>query len=108
MNTTCCANVVTFQPGGVGGGTVFPVFGVLCAYIAAVGKSTDRWTIQIDGSFMAGSPAIASGIYALPASVSFVGLPNPAYGYPTLSGESDVVFYPPPTELSFTNLPYIE
>lgn len=87
---------------------MFPLFSLLCAYIAANGAPTDRWTIQIDGSFTAGSPAIATGVYALPASVSFVGLPNPAYGYPTLAGESDVVFTPPPTEMSFTNLPFME
>ena len=87
---------------------MFTNFADLCSYIATVGNSTDKWVIQIDGSFTAGSPSIDSGTYTLPSSVSFVGLAdlaNPG-NYPTLSGDS-VFFNPPPLELYFTNLPYI-
>jgi hypothetical protein len=100
--------IVTFQPGGVASGTTFTTFASLCTYIASIGTDVEKWVIQIDGSFTAGSPSIASGVYALPDSVEFVGLANPAYGFPTLSGGSDVVFNPAPTDLTFRNIPFIE
>ena len=102
---------VTFQPGGtVNNATlgIFADFGMLCTYIASVATSVDQWTIQVDGSFQAGSAQIPTGTYALPNSTAFVGLSNsPFYSYPTLSGTS-VVFAPAPLELSFTNLPFIQ
>ena len=72
-----CCNTVTFQPGGSAAGldAVFADFGQLCNYIASVGNETDKWTIQVDGSLTGGSPSIATGTYALPASVEFVGQP---------------------------------
>jgi hypothetical protein len=105
---------VTYQPGGsTVTGVTYTDFGNLCEYIAGVPEtSTDLWTIQIDGSFTAGSPTIPSGVYALPMSVAFVGLPNASYAfptiYPTLSGESDVVFSPAPLQMTFQDLPFIE
>jgi hypothetical protein len=102
--------IVTFQPGGVTDvcAGVFADFGQLCNYIATIGNETDRWTIQIDGSFTGGSPSINTGTYSIPQSVKFIGLANAANpgNYPTLSGDS-VVFSPPPVELYFTNLPFI-
>src|SRR5437870_2964552 len=76
-NACNCSTVVTFQPGGTTSGTTFSDFGDLCSYIASVSSteaSSDRWTIQIDGSFTGGSPSIATGTYSLPSSVEFIGL----------------------------------
>jgi hypothetical protein len=107
-----CASAVsvTYRPGGPATGTIFTDFGALAAYIqTSIGDN--RWTIQIDGSFSGGSPSIPTGVYPMPYAVRFVGLPNPAYpgtSYPTLAGASDVVLQPPPVELAFRNLPYIE
>ena len=99
---------VTFQPGGMPQNCVFTDFALLCNYISSVGNATDRWTIQVDGSFTAGSPSIATGTYTLPSSVQFIGLASSGSpgNYPTLSGDS-VFFSPPPLELYFTSLPTI-
>jgi len=103
------STIVTYQPGGVPSGTIFDNFTTLTNYIASVGNSVDRWTIQIDGSFTGGSPSIPSGTYVLPSSVEFIGVASAADpgNYPTLSGD-DVFFNPPPLELYFTNIPFIE
>ncbi len=102
-------NVVTFQPGGVASGTTFTDFASLSTYISSISTSIDRWIIQVDGSFTGGSPSIASGTYALPSSVTFVGLANVSVpeNYPTLSGDS-VVFSPIPLEVTFLNIPFIQ
>lgn len=101
--------VVTYQPGGVPSGTIFDNFTTLTNYIASVGNPVDRWTIQIDGSFVGGSPSIPSGTYVLPSSVEFIGIASAADpgNYPTLSGDA-VFFNPPPLELYFTNIPFIQ
>ena len=102
--------VVTFQPGGTPSGNVFTDFGLLCAHIVTVGKTTDRWTIQLDGSVApsVGTVTIPTGTYPMPLSVTFVALSNPANpGYPTLDGDS-VVFSPPPSEVYFINIPFIQ
>jgi hypothetical protein len=101
--------VVIYQPGGVAGGNTFTDFGALCAYTTSVGPSVKKWQIQIDGSFMGGSPVIPTGVYDVPPSTEFLGLVDPATGaYTTLAFASDVVFTPAPVELTFTNIPYVE
>lgn len=97
--------LVTYQPGGVASGTTFTDFSLLTAYVASQSTPTDKWTIQIDGSFSAGNAVIPAGTYALPSFVTFVGLPNSGDGfYPTLFLLPDVVFSPAPTELWIINL----
>src|SRR5579871_6453829 len=107
------ALTVTFQPNGTAvPNKVFVDFGLLCAYIQANGMPTDRWTIQLDGSFNLETAYITSGTYVLPAFVTFIGLVSPQItpdnnGYPTLSGD-DVVFvqalpHVPLAEISFFN-----
>lgn len=97
---------VTYQQGGVASGTVFTDFAALTAFIQAANQPAQIWTIYIDGSFVGELVTILPGTYPLPPNVAIIGLtgPSASSSVPTVTLETDVVFDPPPNELTIENV----